>query len=43
VGSAVLWGSIAGLIAVAVLIVPLVGWYSAVRKRHQEDMKRVTL
>ena len=43
VGSAVLWGSIAGLIAVTVLIVPLVGWYSAVRKRHQEDMKRVTL
>jgi hypothetical protein len=43
VSSAALWGSIGGLVAVTILVVPLVRWYSAVRKRRQEDMKRVTL
>ena len=39
----ILIGSIAGLVAVALIVFPLLGWWRRIQKRREEETKRVTL
>jgi hypothetical protein len=39
----VLIGSILGLVAATVVVIPVLGWWSRIQKRREEETKRVTL